>query len=162
MSPAPRGVVGTDRTFPTPRPTKFLGGPSDHSQALTRLSAANQRYTLNLGAATAGNFTLTVVQGGNQLGVTGNIAFNAAPAAIQTALEAVVGVGNVTVTGGTLPGGTATIEFIGNLSGDAITVTGQFGGLTAATPVLTASQAAAVVFGGRAADGRLGGRVGGR
>lgn len=160
MPPVPR-VTGDPRNFPTSLPGRFAQGAGalNHGAALTRVASANQRYTLGLGAATAGNFTLTVNQGGNDLGTTANIAFNANAATVQTRLEAVVGAGNVSVTGGPLPG-TVTIEFVGNLAGDAITVTGAFGGLTGATPALSATQAAAVVTGGRAADGNLGGRVG--
>lgn len=97
--------------------------------------STNATYTLTAAASppTAGNYTLTV----NGV-TTANIAFGATPAAVQTALEALagVGVGQVVVTLATLGPTTATanttytIEFRGLLAGQAVTVTGTFTGLT--------------------------------
>jgi hypothetical protein len=141
--PAPRGLdSGSGRNMP--RPGMFGSSPSPgHSTSRGRGShhhpiadqtrtSVNQQWTLNLGAASAGTFTLN--PGG--LGSTAGIAFNAAFGAVQSALELIVGVGNVTVTGGPLPG-TVTITFTGVLAGEPTTLTGNFAGLTGATPVLT-------------------------
>jgi hypothetical protein len=57
------------------------------------------------GVPTGGTFTITVVNGrtGATLGTTGNLNFNATAAQIDTALEAVLGAGTITNTGGPLP-----------------------------------------------------------
>ena len=81
------------------------------------------------GAPTGGTFTLSY---SGQ--TTSGIAFNAAGAAVQTALEALgtIGVGNVTVTGAT--GGPYTITFIGALAEqDVAQITGSGTGLTGGT-----------------------------
>jgi phage tail sheath gpL-like len=103
--------------------------------AQTRASV-NQRYTLGLGAASAGTHTLN--PGG--LGNTAAINFNDTAATVQTRLEAVIGVGNVLATGPALPGGPVTIEFTGIYAGEPVTLTGNFAGLTGATPALTSVQ----------------------
>ena len=82
-------------------------------------------FTLNLGGATGGNYTL-----GHRRQMTGNIAYNASTATIQSALEAVYGAGNVTVTAG------PTITF--DVSVGASLLVADFSGLTGATsPALT-------------------------
>lgn len=57
------------------------------------------------GTPTGGTFTITVINGrtGSTLGTTGAIAFNASGAAIDAALEAVLGAGTISTTGGPLP-----------------------------------------------------------
>lgn len=60
--------------------------------------------------ATAGTFTLTRPETGQTTAV---IAFNANAAAVQTALEAIYGVGNVVTAGGALPGTAVTVTFQG-------------------------------------------------
>lgn len=71
-------------------------------------SGSNATKTVTLTDATGGNFTLTY---GGQ--TTGNIAWNAAASAVQTALAALstIGSGNVSVTGSA--GGPYTVEFVG-------------------------------------------------
>lgn len=75
------------------------------------------------GTPTGGTFTITF--DGEE---TDDIAFNATAAEVQAALEALptIGEGNVTCTGGPLPGTVVTITFSGQLSGlpvDEITAT---------------------------------------
>ena len=106
--------------------------------------SANAKYTLTANATppTAGSFTLT--KGAD---TTAAIAWNATAAAVQAALEAIasVGAGNVIVTRTT---GTTTlaqanavytIEFIGALAQQAVTLTGTFTGLTASGSIALAS-----------------------
>lgn len=89
-------------------------------------SAANEQQTITLANVTGGTFTLS------WLGRTTNpIAYNAGTADIQTALEAVIGIGNVTVTGGPLPSGTITVEFKGVYANTNVaSMSGSAGGLT--------------------------------
>jgi hypothetical protein len=111
----------------------------------------NATYTLTANATppTAGNFTLTV---GAQ--TTGNIAWNATPAAVQAALEALstVGVGNALVTlrtGGpllTAANAVYLVQFVNGQGSKVVTLTGTFTGLTAAGSIaLAAGQTGAAV-----------------
>jgi hypothetical protein len=75
---------------------------------------ANQQYTLLIEDATGGNYDL-VVDGE----AVDDVAYNADAAALETAIEGVVGAGNVQVTGSA----PFLIEFIGDLEGEAIVVT---------------------------------------
>lgn len=71
----------------------------------------NEKQTLTLyGSPTGGNFQLEF---SGQ--TTGNIAYNASAATIQTALEALSNIapGDVDVTGGSLPGTPVVVEFQG-------------------------------------------------
>ena len=71
----------------------------------------NEKQTLDLyGTPTGGTLTLTF-----ENLTTAGIAYNAAAAAVDSALEALPNllVGDVTVTGGPLPGSTVTVEFTG-------------------------------------------------
>ncbi len=92
-------------------------------------SDTNEQQTINLGAASAGSITITF---SGQ--TTGAIAFNAAAATVQTALEALSNVdpGDITVTGGALPN-TITLTFAGQYAGTnvpqvTVTPTGLTGG----------------------------------
>lgn len=101
-----------------------LYAPYDPDEANT---AANEVQTLTIDA-TGGDFDLTVpatdepgwdaavaAAGSDPLPQTVSaIAFDAAAATIQTALEAILGAGNVTVTGSA--GGPYTITFLGDLA----------------------------------------------
>ena len=83
------------------------------------------------GTPTGGTFTLTA--GGE---TTAAIAYNALPAAVKTALEALEGIntGDLTVTGTQLPGGTITVTFGGRLAGDNVPqMTAASGSLTGGT-----------------------------
>lgn len=83
----------------------------------------------------AGNFKLTF--NGQQ---TANIAYNAASAAVQSALEALsnIGVGDVTCAGGALPGTPVTVTFGGKYaSQDVPMMTVDNSGVTGGTFVVT-------------------------
>ena len=82
-----------------------------------RLGCANAQYTVTLNDVTGGNFTLTV----EGYDATGNIAFDAAAAAVQTALEAEVGANNVLVSGA--EGGPWTVTLYGTLAWQAVGLT---------------------------------------
>jgi hypothetical protein len=78
-------------------------------------SPTNEVQTLTItGTPTGGTFKLSF-----RSVTTATIAYNAAAAAVQAALEALstVGVGNVTCAGGPLPGTPVTITFQGTLAG---------------------------------------------
>jgi hypothetical protein len=73
------------------------------------LGGANEKQTITVtGTPTGGTFTLTYAGA-----TTANIAFNAAAAAVTTALEALpnIGAGNVVATGGALPGTPVVVTF---------------------------------------------------
>lgn len=70
---------------------------------------ANEKQRIELtGTPTGGTFTLQI------WGLTtGSIAYNASAATVKTALEAILGTGNVDCTGGSLPGTAVLVEFTG-------------------------------------------------
>jgi hypothetical protein len=84
----------------------------------SKLTAANAQQTVTV-TATGGHFTLSV---GAE--TTVNIAYNAAAADVQAALEALVavGAGNAAVTGNA--GGPWTVEFKGSLAGQPVAAMG--------------------------------------
>lgn len=88
------------------------------------------------GGPTGGNFTLTF---SGQ--TTGNIAYNAAASAVQTALEALSNIapGDVVCAGGPLPGTPVTVTFTGTYAGtDVPLMTDNDAGLTGGTtPAVT-------------------------
>lgn len=97
-----------------------LGGLSNEVQSLAIT-----------GTPAGGSFTLTYVDQ-----ETSNIAYNANSTAVQSALRALsnVGTGNVTCTGGPLPGSAVTITFTGALAGTDISqLTVDASGLTGGT-----------------------------
>lgn len=85
----------------------------------------DNNQTITLGTQSSGNFTLTY-----KGQTTGNIAYNAAASAVQTALQALstIGSGNATVAGST--GGPYTVTFANTLATDTTALTGTFSGLT--------------------------------
>jgi len=103
-------------------------------------AGTNAVQTLSIsGAPTGGTFTLTFWGF-----TTAPIAYNATAAAVQSALQALpsVGTGNVTCTGGPLPGSSVIITFGGSLSSMVLPlITANSGGLTGGTSP-TASVAA--------------------
>lgn len=110
-------------------------------------ASPSEVQTINLGSATAGTITITF-----DGATTGNIAFNATAATVQTALEALpnVGPGDIVVTGGPLPG-TVTLTFGGQYLGKnvpevTVTPTGLTGG--------TVTVATTTQGGGTVSDGR--------
>jgi hypothetical protein len=91
------------------------------------------------GSPTGGNFTLTF-----DGQTTGNIAYNAAASAVQSALVALssVGTGNVSVAGS--GGGPYTVTFQGDLANTELSLTGSGAGLTGGTtPGVTIAAVAA-------------------
>jgi len=87
--------------------SEFRTGSGTVGLSIVRLGAASARQTVTV-TATAGHFKLAV--DGEE---TVNIAYDAAAADVQTALEAVVGEDNVAVSGDA--GGPWTVDFTGNL-----------------------------------------------
>jgi hypothetical protein len=83
------------------------------------------------GTPTGGTFTLTY-----DSQTTGGIAYNAAASAVKTALEALSNVeaGDITATGGPLPGTPVVVTFGGSLAGTNVTqMTGSAASLTGGT-----------------------------
>lgn len=105
----------------------FLLSLSGYKATITPGDGTLAVWTLATAAATAGTYTLTV---GGQ--TTTALAWNATTAQIQAALEALstVGVGNVLVAGGPLPGTNVTITFRKALAFQTLVVSGTFTGLT--------------------------------
>lgn len=94
------------------------GGGVTVSEDTAGAAGTNQVQKLELSAGvTGGTFTLTFNDGVNPAETTAAIAYNANAASVASALEAltVVGAGNVSVTGGSLPGTAVEIEFQGAL-----------------------------------------------
>lgn len=94
----------------------------------------NAVYTVTIGAATGGTFTLTV---GGQ--TTAGIAYNATAIAVENALEALstVGQGNVTVSGNA--GGPYTVTFVSALGAQPVALTGSGTGLTGGAFAVTST-----------------------
>lgn len=96
------------------------------------VAATNEKQTVQLPTATGGTFRL--IFNGNS---TGDIAYNASAATVQSALEAlsgIIGAGDVTVTGSA--GGPWTIEFTGTYEGvNVSTLVGNGDSLTGAGSV---------------------------
>jgi hypothetical protein len=94
----------------------------------TQFGAQVNSLTLT-GAPTGGTFTVTVAAQ-----TTATIAYNATPAAVQAAIEALstVGVGNTVVTGTSLTTG-LTIAFAGSVMGQTLVVTATGTALTGGT-----------------------------
>ncbi len=128
----------------TRKEVKLSGSMLGQALADNAQLSTNQTYTLTANASppTAGTFTLT--KSGQ---TTGAIAYNATPAAVQSALEALstIGAGNVVVSltslGPTLAVANSvyTIEFRGDLAQQAVTLTGTFTGLTASGSIALAA-----------------------
>jgi len=87
---------------------EFRTGSGTVGTDVVRLGAASARQTVTLTGVTAGTFKLGV--GDVE---TAPVAFDAAAAAVEIALEAVVGTGNVVVSGNA--GGPWTVDFTGAL-----------------------------------------------
>jgi len=100
--------------------------------------SVNDVQTMTLtGTPTGGTFTITVTPYGNPL-TTAALAYNATAAQIQAALVAILGTGNVTVTGTTGPGTAQTITFVGALKAMTIPpMTVSVAALTGGTPAYT-------------------------
>ncbi len=85
-------------------------------EAIKGLAPVNEVQSFDLGAASAGNCTITLADQ-----TTASVAYNANADAVESALEALsnIGSGNVSVTGGPLPA-SVSIEFIGALAGSPV------------------------------------------
>jgi len=113
------GPTGSTPTFNTATPVVIEFGQNLSSRDLVQLTAdtsdleGDEVQALTLGQTfNGGTFTLTF-----NSATTAPIPFNADAATVQAALEALstIGVGNVQVTGGDLPGTAAAIRFTGVL-----------------------------------------------
>ena len=82
-------------------------------ESIKGVPGVNEKQTVSVNNATGGSFTL-------QIGavVSGAIAYNASAATVDAALEAMsnVSAGDVTCTGGALPGTAVVVEFTGNFA----------------------------------------------
>lgn len=110
----------------------------------TTAAARNEVQTLTVtGTPTGGNVPLTVPGRG-----TVNIAYNSTAAAAQTLMDGLIGAGNVTVSGGALPGTALVFTFggeYGNRDVAAMTVvsTGLTGGTTPAAAIAETTKGSA-------------------
>ena len=103
-------------------------------------NASRGMQIITQGTPTGGTFTLEIKnEAGTVLGTTGNIAFNATAAAIDTAIEAVTGAGTVTSSGGALPTAVG-ITWAGSLT----TGFGNFPSVRVASSALTGGTNATV------------------
>lgn len=113
--------------------------PSGNAEAdaVNVLAGLNDIQTVSFqGAATGGTFKLVYNPGSHQ---TANIAYNATPAAVQAALEAVpqIGAGNVRVTGKVA---NYSIEFINALGLQDIPLLGTISNLIGSNPPVVVGQ----------------------
>lgn len=109
----------------------------------TVAAAVNAVQTLTVtGTPTGGTFTITVnLDGGSQ--TTAPIAYNASAAVVAAAVAALgyVGSGNVTGSGGALPGTAVVLTFASRLAGRPIPpMTVSVAGLTGGTPAASFAQ----------------------
>lgn len=91
----------------------------------------NEVQTITItGSPTGGTFILAF-----QGSTTGNIAYNASAATVETALEGLssIGSGNVSCTGGSLPGTAIDVEFTGSLANTNVGLMLATNGLTGGT-----------------------------
>jgi P22 coat protein - gene protein 5 len=108
---------------------KPIAGFKPYMSQIVPQEANNQIQIVTItGSPTGGTFTITF---GGQ--TTGNIAFNASPVAVQTALISLISIesGNVIVSG--VAGGPYTIEFTNALATAATAITASATGLTGGT-----------------------------
>jgi len=106
----------------------------------------NEVQTLTFGGTpTGGTFTLTF---GGQ--TTGAIAYNATSATVQTAMEALstIGLGNILVTGTTLPDQVLTATFVNDLGKQPVgAITATLPSLTGGAPTCVIAESVAGVYG---------------
>ena len=127
----------------TASPTTIDEAPIDPNTVSIYVGSAltNEVQTVDVTGATAGTFTLTFLGPEGDTDTTAGIAFNAAAATVQSALEALdnINAGDVTVTG-TAP--TWTVTYGGRLAGlnhGNLTIDGS--GLTGGTATVTQATA---------------------
>jgi hypothetical protein len=127
----------------TAGPTDIPELPADPTQISLFVGSAltNEVQQFDLGAASAGTFTISFTDPfTGTIYTTAAIAFNAAAAAVQSALEATSGfqVGDVTCAGGPLPGTPVTLTFGGRYASiNVAQITIDSTGLTGATVTIT-------------------------
>jgi hypothetical protein len=106
-----------------------------YGQVLTKITLQPAQTITVTGAPTGGSFNVTGTRPDTGVATTQTIAFNAAVAAVQTAMDAIFGPGNTLVTAaGALPANAQTVTFQGALIGYAVapmTAVGAFTGGTA-------------------------------
>src|SRR5271157_966570 len=103
----------------TPNTVTAIDGNNAEARVIIDGSQTNSQELAVQGSPTVGTFTLTSAILGHA-GTTKPIKYNADAAAVQTALELIVGAGNATITGGPAPGNPMTIYFTGQLAGQII------------------------------------------
>lgn len=115
--------------------TNLQQGTTVYARVQAQGNVIDNLQTVSLGSPSAGNFTLTY-----KSVTTGNIAYNATAATVQTALTGLstVGTGNATVTGSA--GGPYSVIFTGTLANDTTAMTGSGAGLTGGTFTVTQNQ----------------------
>lgn len=138
------GVIRRQTRVVDPYPLLGFGGHDMVESGVLLASAAalggaNEQQTITVtGTPAGGTFTLTF-----NGATTANIAYNAAASAVVTALEALpnIGPGNVTATGGALPGTPVVVTFtnqLGKQNVSQMTAAHAFtGGTTPAIAVTT-------------------------
>lgn len=104
------------------------------------LTLETQSVSITGGTPESGNFTLTF-----DGETTGNIAFDATASQLQSALEALDNIqsGDVSCSGGPLPGSAVTVQFQGRLEGAVPEMTASDVDLSAGSPAISTSQAGA-------------------
>lgn len=133
VTPAYAGVPSPTIAIKIPASKTLSAG-----QVLGELIGNNEVQLLTPGGTISGG-TWTITFGGQ---TTSALAYNAAAAAIQAALEALstIGTGNVAVTGGPISSGAVTLTFQNNLGNTNVAqVTVGTGSLTGSSPTLTPS-----------------------
>ena len=95
--------------------------------------------TIDIGAASGGNWTLTV--DGN---TSGNIAYNANAATVKSAIEGITGVTTVNVTGVGSTGDPWIVHFVDPIG--ALTITGSGAGLTPSDTLTVSDEAAGTIL----------------
>lgn len=145
------GVVRRQSRIVDPYPLLGFGGHDMVESgvllsSVAALGGANEQQTITVtGTPTGGTFTLTY-----NGATTAAIAYNAAAAAVVTALEALpnIGPGNVTGAGGALPGTPVVITFtqqLGKMNVNQMTAAHAFtGGTTPAIAVTTTTAGSAL------------------
>lgn len=141
------GVIRRETRIDDPHPLLGFGGRAMVESGVLLASSivlggTNEQQTITVtGTPTGGNFTLTY-----DGATTANIAFNAAAAAVQAALELLpnIGVGNVLASGGALPGTPVVITFqnaLGRKNVSQMTAAHTFTGGTTPTIAVTTTTA---------------------